>query len=150
MKSVKLFFVIVLMAVFGGCTQNNGHIGKLFGSWGLELMTVDDQPVVFEDGGFATMSFQSNIVMAIYNDKYHNSLKSYGTWKRFDSVLQFDFEHKSNNDIPGTGAFAPPVWLQFPAGVSDFVIVELSDSKLWLMRTDDNGKQYVYIFKKTW
>lgn len=150
MKSVKLCFVIALMAVFGGCTQNNGHIGKLFGSWGLELMTVDDQPVVFEDGGFSTMSFQSNIVMVVFDDKYHNSLKSYGTWKRFDSVLQFDFSHKSDHDAPGTGAFAPPAWLQFPAGVSDFVIVELSDSKLWLMRTGDDGKQYVYIFNKTW
>lgn len=146
----RLLVAVAIVFVAGGCTQNDGHIGKLFGSWNVNEITIDGQVVALPEGDYSTMSFQSDIVVVMLADNLHNVRKNLGTWRCFDSVLQFDFTHKGTDVEPGTGPYAAPEWLHFPAGVSEFVIVELSGRKLEFTRVDKDGREYVYKLNKTW
>ena len=146
-RSLALAFVCILM---GACTQNDGHIGKIFGSWSLSLMTIDGEERQLGDGEFSTMSFQGDIVMFVLADQLHNSVKSYGTWRMTDNILSLDFNHSSDGFPTGTGVFAPPAWLYMPDGVSDYQITKFTSDRLELLRVAEDGRIYIYKFKKTW
>ena len=118
-----LLFVAVL---FSGCTQPNGHIGKLFGSWSLVDMTCDGQAVSLPDGAIgATASFQSSVTRfsLIYNvDEQKSNMCS---WVQTDDTLTFNFNHSSDDSEAGTGLYTPPAWTHFEGLTVRTTIVEL-------------------------
>jgi len=65
----KIYISALLLALLltSGCTQNNGHIGKLFGAWLMTEMTIDNTPKTFEKGAFTTVAFQNNIMRITYH-----------------------------------------------------------------------------------
>ena len=146
------YMAVCVLCIFlsGACTQNDGHIGPLFGSWSLNSMSVDGELRESSDGHFTTMSFQSDIVMFVCADELHNTSKSYATWSEHNDILTLNFSHYSDDIAEGTDAFGPPPCLDMPAGISDYQISKLNSSVLELIRVSGDGRVYIYKFKKTW
>lgn len=142
-------FIVLLAMLAAGCTQNNGHIGKLFGSWSLQEMTENGTPLRIEGEGIA-VSFQSNVVRftLIYGpDLADNSI---ATWTRTGDILNFNFNNHDDKVAAGTGVYAPPFWLHLTELTESFVIARLEAGHLELVRTDAKGDVYVYKFDRTW
>lgn len=130
-----------------GCTQNNGHIGKLFGSWGLTSMMIDAEP--YAPGGETTLSFQSNVAVFIRNTGDHTYANRVCTWSRNDGQITFDFEHHDDKTDPGADVYAPPGWLLLDDLKITMTITRLDNGHLDMVYVKD-GKAYIYKFERTW
>lgn len=150
-KAINLAIAVLLMLLPCGCTQNNGYIGKLFGSWSLVEMTEDGNVITLPDGAIGSiLSFQSNVVrfLIVYNpeDVRHNV----ATWMRDGDRLTFDFNNYSDNTPSGTGNFAPPYWLRMSELVETLLITRLDGGHLDMVLTTAEGKVLVYKYIRTW
>ncbi len=152
MKNKIFFPVLFFIYLFAAsCTQNNGNIGDLFGSWVLDSMTVDGQVSELPEEYYTTWSFQGEILMVTKVDQYHATDKHYGTFTHSSSVLTLDFIHHSDAIPEGTGMYSAPTWLGFPAaGVFNLSVEELSGKNMVLSWTSQSGQNYTYKFSKTW
>lgn len=140
----SLLLAIVTMT---GCTQNNGHIGKLFGSWALVEMTCDNELMAIPTG---SMSFQSSMVcFTLRHDADYRTI-NVGTWQQIDDFLIFDFSHHSDGSASGEGVYAPPSWMHFEGNNVKTDVVELSGKRLELLWVDHDGHIYNYKFDRTW
>lgn len=153
MKKIALGILAVIVAgiVWTACTQNNGRIGTLFGSWSLEEMTCDGTIVPLPDGAAgATVSFQGGgaVFQLLYGPDYCEN--STCTWTRLDNSIVFDFNHTAGGSEPGTGHLAPPAWLRFSALTETIHIIELNGSHFYFGRTGNDGLVYTYKFNRTW
>lgn len=152
MKTARILTVALLLAVLTlGCTQDNGYIGRIFGSWRLTSMTLDGEPVAAPAGSETFWSFQGKIVMVTLQTEAHEYTKQYGTFERMDgNILRVDFSHHSDDVAPGTGGYAAPQWMGFPAsGIFDLREAKNGKSGLVLTWTAPEGV-YIYKFTKTW
>lgn len=152
MKNRILLPVLIFISlIFSGCTQNNGNVGDLFGSWVLDSMTVDGQTAELPDAFYTTWSFQGEILMVTAVDQYHSVDKHYGTFIHSSRILKLDFVHHSDAIPEGTGIYSAPEWLGFPAaGVFELTVDDLSGKHMVLSWTAPSGKSYIYKFSKTW
>lgn len=140
----------VLALLCTGCTQNHGHIGRLFGTWFLYEMTADGNPVDISEHGDAFWSFQGSMIMISTVGDHYSIDKNYGTWVETDTELILDFNHSYEGRPPGTGGYGPPEWLMLP-GTDNVVLHYLVKEKnrMALRYNADDGVVYEYFFKKT-
>lgn len=141
-------FVAVLMAVCG-CTQNNGHIGPVFGSWSLTEISVDDAPLELQ--GETVFSFQNEVVRVIQMTSGQTvETVRYGNFSLSDDVMSLRFLTELNSDGEGY-QFMMPSWLYFPQGTMPLVfeVRTLGGSRM-VLALDNEGKTYTYGFSKTW
>lgn len=159
---MKKFLSIVLTAVMllaAGSCQNDGNIGRLFGTWCLnyysvngervETITVAEYTIPVDN---ITFSFQNNIVNVItVYDNYQTYYSSFGTWSEEGDVFTLDFTHKDADTEDGKGRYQAPVWIGM---ISDTKMeMNVSDSKsrsFTLTWTDPQGNVMVYKLHKTW
>ena len=73
------------------CTQNNGHIGPLFGSWHLESMTCDGEIKPQPEGTDTYWSFQGQVLNVLLVETMYESLFYIATWERENDCLALDF-----------------------------------------------------------
>lgn len=138
----------LLIILLGGCTQNDGHIGPIFGSWSLVAMTEDGEPI---DPGVETVfSFQNEIVRVVkLVDPPFSTIDRYGNFSIADDVLTLRFQAKPTQS--GSYMFVTPDWLHFPkdGNLINFDVRKLEGSRMELS-LDIGGKIFGYTFKKTW
>ncbi|MDE6854791.1 MAG: lipocalin-like domain-containing protein [Muribaculaceae bacterium] len=151
----RLAYITALAAAMtlttASCTQNNGHIGPVFGSWSLQSMTVDGTDVPLPAGAVsATMSFQTDVVRFNLTYEYSHTLESFATWSKTGDIMTFDFRHHDDVTAEGTGMYAPPEWLHFEALQENATVTELNGKHFDFVRTDDEGHKYIYKFDRTW
>lgn len=145
------FFSPAFVLLLTGCTQPDGDIGDLFGSWSLQEMTCDGSPLSLpEDSEGSTVSFQSNIAM--FNIYYDNDEtgSSVCTWIRTDDTMTFNFNNSDNKYPAGTGIYAPPAWLRFSEPTETIYISELNGRHFNFTRTASDGRIYTYKYNRTW
>ncbi|MCM1067640.1 MAG: lipocalin-like domain-containing protein [Muribaculaceae bacterium] len=146
-RTLSTLAACALLLLLQACTQNNGHIGHLFGSWVLDGRTADGTEIPLPEGMEAYMSFQSDIVrMLTVKDTYTVEDESYASWTEEGDNLIVDCTHTSDND---SWQHRVPSWLYPAEDFITFRISRLDGSRLILVR-DVDGVDYVYTFSKTW
>ena len=63
MKKIYSALIVLTLTLMCSCTQYNGHIGPLFGSWSLVEMTADGLPLELTDE--SVFSFQNEVVRVV-------------------------------------------------------------------------------------
>lgn len=152
MKVLRYIILPTAIALLPSCTQNNGHIGPLFGSWHLEAMTCDGENIAQPKGTDTYWNFQGAVINVLLVDTMYESFFYIGTWEfESDDMLALDFTHRSDIAEPGTGFYEAPAWMGFPANeVLRLDVCRLDGSHMTLGWTSDEGKKYTYNFNKTW
>lgn len=131
-----------------GCTQNNGYLGPLFGSWSIVEITEDGIPV--ELGDETIFSFQNEIVRVVrLVDPPYSSVTKFGNFTHTDDKLTLMFQPEPTQS--GSYMYMTPDWLYFPKGESKliFEVRKLTGSKMELS-LDSEGRIMIYSFEKTW
>lgn len=148
MKKIYLALIVMSCAILCGCTQYNGHIGPIFGSWSLMSITEDGVPV--DLGDETVFSFQNEVVRVVrLVDPPYSSMTKYGNFTLSDDVLTLRFQAKPTPS--GSYMYVTPDWLYFPTDGQPIVfkVVRLNGSEMELS-LDTEGATYGYSFKKTW
>ena len=149
-KCIRLIFMLMSIWILNGCTQNNGYIGPIFGSWSLISISEDGIPLKLEDE--TTFSFQNKIVQVMkYREPPYTGTGTtkYGNFTISDDVLTMQFQLKLP-DIDNY-VYMTPDWLYFPMDGKPihFDIKKLNGSKMILTLATDKG-ELEYRFDKTW
>lgn len=149
MKKIYTTLLLLLIMSVCGCTQNDGHIGPIFGSWSLMEISKDGVPL--ELNKETVFSFQNEVVRIsqVSEDPYAGETR-YGNFTKSDKVLTLKFLSELTPEGSGY-TFLMPNWLYFPEGVTplDFEIKELNGKRMVLV-LDYNGEKLTYKFEKTW
>lgn len=148
-------YAAVIMAILaaGGCTQNNGHIGCLFGSWVLQSVVLNGEPTALPEETETYWSFQSDVLRVTLEKEHLYYELRYATFIQMpDNILRVDFTHSENGIPAGTGAYSAPEWMGFPAfGVFDLAVaVDGPNDRLILTYVKSDSEVYVYSFARTW
>ncbi len=148
-NTIRLLAALLAAVLLCSCTQNNGHIGKLFGTWVLTERLADGAAIEKPYDADAYMSFQNNIVhFRTVENNYDLIEYKTATWIRMGDSLSFDFDNTSDAGNPDI--YSAPAWLE-PVGTDVVMnINRLDGAHLELMRTASDGVIYIYKFDKTW
>lgn len=150
---MRRLFPILLLALSlltMSCSQNNGHIGPIYGAWSLTEMKADGQPLTIEGEG-TVFSFQSEVIQITLHQNVHGDyIKIFGNFSLDGTTLTLKFAPGVSGDEGYQ--YTAPSWLYFPEDGKpiDFHIAELGARQLIIDRTSAEGKKFEYIFKKTW
>lgn len=147
MKNIYLSILVISLLFCCGCTQNDGHLGPLFGSWTLTDITKDGETIV-KDTDDTIFSFQNTIVQVThlveppYTVEYRN-----GNFTHEGNVLSMKFQAK-NSDY--SLLYKAPDWIFFPQDGNPiaFTVKTLTNNRMSL-KLDIDGTIYEYNFKKT-
>ena len=91
MNKVIFIFYVLLGILMTACTQNNGHLGPLFGSWSLVGLTEDGKPVELEDK--TVFSFQNELVRVVKIEEFPNQSETrYGNFTHSGDQLTLKFQ----------------------------------------------------------
>lgn len=148
MKTICSILTALTLLLAGGCTQYNGHIGPIFGSWSLISLTEDGEPLEIESE--TVFSFQNEVVRVTkLVDPPYSVIHRFGNFTLSDDVLALKFQNAPTST--GNYLYTTPNWLYFPL---DEPSILLSVSKLtgseMVLTLDKDGMVYVYSFRKTW
>ena len=152
MTHTRTILAVLLATVAMACTQNGGHIGRLFGSWVLESATCDGSEMTMPEDTETFWSFQSDLLRVQLADKHHTAENYFGNFTELpDGLLRLDFEHTADNNPDGGGQYAAPQWMGFPAtGIFTLRIVSCDSKRMELIWQNKEGQLFVYKFSKTW
>lgn len=148
MKTIffKGLFICVL-SVLCGCTQNNGHIGPLFGLWKLSELTVDGEvDPDYKDN--VAWKFQASAIAMVRIQEHHEVFECYGTWQTTSDKLQMEFVYHDNSDPDGTWKYVPLPETHLPSGLFSLDIVSLSSRRMNLNYQAPDGVVYGYKLEK--
>lgn len=101
MKKILFFLSILLLA---SCTQNGGHIGKIFGRWHIDSIEADgcDAPPAALNLYWA---FQTDVIQMQRENGHNNFSTIYGRYRIDDNTLFIDFPEAS---LPNASEGQPP------------------------------------------
>lgn len=134
----------MLVSTLMGCTQNDGYIGDIFGSWVVVDIQRDGNSI--PDIKQSTLSFQNSIVFAVYADENHSAWREAGTFTLVGDKLTLDFTHT----LPEAD-HRNLDWLYLPVqAVTDCCVTTLNSSKFDFYYIDREGVKYSYKFRRTW
>lgn len=148
MKRITYYISVLCLTLLmcSGCTQNNGRIGPLFGSWLMTEYTVDGQKVDFPADDYTTLSFQGEIVrFSLIDESDDEQINCYGSWQQSGSTITLDFDFRSDNSPEGNA----PYWLELPAETCTFTISGPKDGRFTLAGTGF-AAGYILHFERTW
>lgn len=155
MKTIlHLITLIAISLSFNACTHNNGDIGDLFGTWKLQSITInDDLDSVYQSKNNIFWKYQASIIsMLQVNDTTHSRIESWGTWKYVNDgkCIEYNFTHTDNNHPQiGSEYYSPLPDTHLPKGCIFILdILNISGDNMSLKYISDDGKQYIYKFKK--
>jgi hypothetical protein len=156
MSALSAYVLLMLIALLTSCTRNNGDIGKWFGTWQVNQITVN---------GVVDSNYQRNIFLKFQNsvvelvqvstrEADHERVHHWGTWAETDGILTLDFTYSddvypSEIGADGRGIYAPLPELHLPsAAISALVITESKGNTATLRYNSDDGVVYTYSIKK--
>lgn len=147
MKNIYLGILIITILFSCGCTQNDGHLGELFGSWTLNEITKDGVTIE-KDENNTIFSFQNEIVqVTLLVEPPYTVEYRYGNFTHNGNILTMQFQAK---DSDYKLLYKTPDWLYFPEGGNPitFAVKTLTDNHMTIeLKTDETV--YAYNFKKT-
>lgn len=148
MNKLLTLFLLLLMLAGTGCTQNNGYIGPVFGSWSLIGISEDGIPLALTDE--TVFSFQNEVVQVQLIKSEFERVLRYGNFSISDDVMTMTFLTRLEPGQDGY-EFLMPMWLYFPVGEMPlmFEVKKLKGNSMELA-IDNGGKTYTYVFSKTW
>ena len=148
MKKISLLLMPILL-MLAGCTQNNGHIGHIFGSWALQEITEDGHPYPLAPENTTVFAFQNEIVRVTrLSDSY-----SYETRTGNFSLSGSDLTMKFAKDPTPTGSymFVTPQWLPIPKdGKPIHFHVDTLKGDNFDFSLDYDGHEYIFHCTRTW
>ena len=145
----KIYIAIVLcLLMCTNCTQNNGHIGPIFGSWTLMEMT-EDGSVMADNKENTIFSFQNQIIqVTLLVDPPYTVEYRYGNFTLDDDMLTLKFQSKETSD---SNLYIAPEWLHFPVdGKPIRLDIRKFKGNTMTLVMNSEGTEYSYFFKKTW
>lgn len=151
MKSIyKSIILTVVLLCLGSCTQNDGHIGDLFGSWALREMKCNGKELA--ELPRAVISFQNEIVRntLYYGDR--EVKQTVGSWKQEGDIVYFNYTHSDDgSDGPGQGYYSAPTWLGFETNtITEARVSRLDGGHFNFSIKNSDGSEYSYKFDRTW
>ncbi len=154
MKRLSII-ILAVFSIFCSCTQHDGNIGHLFGTWVMESRTLNGQEVPF-DGRGITFRFQNKILLTqiLYADPFESD-SNYGNFKHEgdELILTYMVYHEDDpsfNPINQGYNHQPPTWLGFPYTDQPIVLkfLTLTGKKMTLEYVTDTGDVYIYKLAK--
>lgn len=149
MKKFYLIFSLFILLIFSGCTQYNGHIGPIFGSWAVVDISENGAPLELKEE--TVFSFQNEVVRVekVSANPDKRSTK-YGNFILSDNELSLNFLQAVLPDGEGAG-YLVPSWLYFPKNMMPlrFDVKTLNGSKMILV-LHDGSNDLTYTFDRTW
>lgn len=141
--------IMMVLALFGmcGCTQYNGHIGPIFGSWSLVEISEDGTPLKMDET--TVFRFQNEVVQITKRvEPPMPSVYRYGNFVKTEETLTFKFQTKPT--AGDSHMYMTPEWLHFPMdGTVVMNIQELNGKKMVLLLMS-GSTQLKYTFTRTW
>lgn len=145
-KHIILLLPFIFIAT--GCTRNNGDIGKWFGKWQLQELTINGTSAPEVDEGRFFWDFQNDIIrIDRINDNVHEVSYCIGTWSQpSPDTMVFDFTHTSDNNY----FLTPFEEMHFPSDEPFLLtIVSQSGKECIMKRIDEStGTEYLYHLRK--
>ena len=143
---IPIFFMLMLTGF--GCTQNNGYIGPVFGSWSLVDISIDGLQMPLT--GETVFSFQNEVVQVELIQSEFDRILRYGNFSISDDIMTMRFLTRLEPGQDGY-EFLVPTWLYFPVGEMPltFEVRKLKGNSMELAIVN-GGKTYTYLFRKTW
>ncbi|MFI3240504.1 MAG: lipocalin-like domain-containing protein, partial [Bacteroidales bacterium] len=124
--NIATLLIISLMSIIiSSCTQNDGNIGELFGSWYIESIEIDGVESVSYDGNIF-FAFQNSVTTMTQVDEYNERTTRYGSWSMTDDILYLTYADTDYLPLPATG---------FTAGVNACEVIQLTNDTLTLEYT---------------
>lgn len=149
---MKYYILSLLLPVllFCGCTQYNGHIGTIFGSWSLQEIYEDGNPVDLYP--YETVfSFQNEVVRVVGYDQDNNLdyVTRYGNFTETGKELTLKFQAQPT--ASGSYEFVTPDWLKLPLdGLPITFRIDTLKGDSMILTLAEGENQYTYRFKRTW
>ena len=128
----------MVVLALGSCTRNHGDIGIWFGTWHVESITADGQPVITDGGAEYFFQFQSKVFRASVVGDHEQMDASYGTWDESDGKMTISFPD-------------PKVFYIVMPGLethNDFTVTTSSSRDVTFTKSDTTGTVYAYHLKK--
>lgn len=147
MKNIYLSILIIPILLCCGCTQNNGHLGALFGSWTLSEIDKDGE-IVEKDKDDTVFSFQSSIVeVAWLTEPPYTTEYRYGNFTHEGDKLTMQFQ---SDDSGHSNMYKAPYWIFFPQDGKPIIfdVMTLKSDRMTL-KLNIEGSDYIYKFRKT-
>ncbi|MDE5870922.1 MAG: lipocalin-like domain-containing protein [Muribaculaceae bacterium] len=148
MEKLRSTIKVLVFILLCGCTQNDGYIGPIFGSWSLVAIMEDGTSI--DPGDETIFSFQNEVVRVVrlVNPPY-SAVTKFGSFTLSDDVLTLMFQQGPTPS--GSYMYMAPDWLHFPKGetVVPLNVRKLNGSEM-VLTLDNGGKIFEYSFKKTW
>ena len=151
-----ILLLLSACVALSGCTRNNGDIGRWFGTWQLEEITVDGE-VDADYGRNIFWKFQNDIICMVKvdsSDGMNRYEQVWGTWEERDNNLFLDFtysdfENTSWNGYASNGLYVPFPVTRIPYGeISRLEIVSDNSKKLTLRYVGNSGMVCGYVLRK--
>lgn len=137
MKKIYIVLIAVMALMASACTQNGGHLGKLFGRWHLERIEADNMEAPEQDGELY-WAFQNDMIQMQLDLGEHEFQESYGLFRMDDNSLYLSFPEKGNPPLPETGLAREDV-LQ---------ILKLTGNEFILQYNPTPDSSLTYYFRK--
>ena len=161
MKKINRLFVALVAVIACVSCQNDGNIGKYFGSWRFDAYIVDGKEVTELKVGestivpldHVTISFQNNVVNIVTDlDDYLNNYSQFGTWSDEGDTFILDFTHVDASNVDGISLYNAPAWLGMISDEPMKMTVSDSSSRAFTLTWIDprSGVKRVYKLHKTW
>lgn len=149
MKKISLLLLPLILAL-AGCTQNDGHIGHIFGSWALEEITEDGHPYPLAAQNTTVFAFQNEIVRVTRLSEPPYSMETRtGNFSLNGTDLTMKF---AKDPTPlGSYMFVTPQWLPIPKDGNPIIFhVETLKGENFVFSLNYDSHQYVFHCKRTW
>lgn len=122
-KSVTIILTFIcLLFISTGCTQNGGHIGKIFGRWHLERIEAENMEAPQQRGDIY-WAFQGNMFQMQRHNELHSYSTTYGTYRLEDNTLFLDFPQDDKPPFEQTGLGRENILQVLKLTHSEFVLL---------------------------
>ena len=137
MKKTTLYIIsLLIVLLMGSCTRNHGDIGIWFGTWHVEQITADGNPVNVEGDYF--FQFQNKVFRVSQVYGHNEMVESFGTWSEGGNTMTVDFPDPTVYYIVMPGLEAH----------NSFTVSATSSSEVTFTKTNADGFIYSYRLKK--
>jgi len=137
MKKTTLYIIsLLIVLLMGSCTRNHGDIGIWFGTWHVEQITADGNPVNVEGDYF--FQFQNKVFRVSQVYGLNEMVESFGTWSEDGNTMTVDFPDPTVYYIVMPGLEAH----------NSFTVTTTSSHDVTFTKTNADGFIYSYRLKK--
>lgn len=136
-RLIPLMLIPAILPAILACTQNNGHIGKIFGSWKLVSIVTEgiDLPEYNDD---VIWGFQSSVIQMTRIQPMHHVVQTAGAFRLMDNTLFLSFPDDEHPPLNGLGI----------PREAEFQVLRLTAKELILVRHPSDTQSITYSFRR--